>query len=239
MGSVDWIVSDTHGMECNFTATTMKCFLPWVMLLTQTVKANNLFPWYFWQSCWITGAMWEHGQKVFFETLLKMLSHFGLLKFHCNRISSSEQSYCICYCNKPQSFPPICFWHLFTVTSMSLSGPDASKLYTRAICLRNGGVSVVFAESYPVTLPPNEHDMTQWLGIWCICKASCVGGQGMSLLERRIVSSRPSTWGNCFFRSFWQALMCLSVSFWPCNNIFLSSSKESMMVSFGEICDCL
>ena len=61
----------------------------------------------------------------------------------------------------PQSFPPICFWHLFTVTSMSLSGPDASKLYTCAICLRNGVVSVVFAESYTVTLPPNEHDMTQ------------------------------------------------------------------------------
>ena len=43
-------------------------------------------------------------------------------------------------------------------TSISLSGPDASKLYTCAICLRNGVVSVVFAESYTVTLPPNEDD---------------------------------------------------------------------------------
>ena len=48
---------------------------------------------------------------------------------------------------------------------MSLSGPDASKLYTRAICLRKGGVSVVFAESYTVTLPPSEHDMPQGPGI--------------------------------------------------------------------------
>ena len=100
MGSIHWIVFDTHGMECNFTATTLKCFWPWVMLLTQTVKANNLFPWYCWQICRITGAMWKHGQDVFFETLLKMLSHFGLLKFHCSRINSCEQSNCICHCKQ-------------------------------------------------------------------------------------------------------------------------------------------
>lgn len=148
MGPIHWIVFDTHGMECNFTATTLKCFWPWVMLLTQTVKANNLFPWYCRKSCRITGAMWKHGQDVFFETLLKMLSHFGLLKFHCSRINSSEQSYCICHCKQTTVISSNLLWHLFTVTSLWVCRGQMLVSYTCVLSVFVMGVLVWCLQSH-------------------------------------------------------------------------------------------
>ena len=87
----------------------------------------------------------EHGEELVFETLLKMFSQLRLRKLNCRRINTFTTAFATV--NNPQSFPPICFWHRRTVTSISLSGPVAMGPYTLAIWLLNEGVRVVFDES--------------------------------------------------------------------------------------------